>query len=1084
MKKKLLLSMLFLSVGVGMQAQSVAEEQMDERFNDETKLPYGWFTEGWTVKDGVIQTNASSGFSFDISELLGTFGQKNTEETGTEDPEQSGGGNNAPKKVEGEGTGEGEGAGNPEGGEPEEKGEGTGTGGFDISKLLESLMGGGSKDNYLLTPPLVVNDGETLVFSAKKGKSDSGSGMSISFGASDSTFVVERSEYSKNEWVRVADLTTELDTLYKTFTITGTPAGEYRFRFKAGGTVMIDSVAGMHIDNEAPDLYIIENDARAYHIDLGYCTEDSTRTLQVINTATGTLNLTITSDDAALFTVNPGEMVVAAADTTDVSITFNFAAGQPGKNEAGITFTPADERVYGKTLRATAVVTQPGVWVEDFNTNMQPKGFFTEGWEFHDQVATTSSGSGGLGGMFGGGGSTSFLMTPPLKVESTDEVLLFSAKGSGDDSMAGLGSLLGGSSSSIVVEKSIYGSNKWEKVKEFDEALASDYKTLWVGYIEPGEYRFRIIASDSIVVDSIAGFHLDENAPDIYVLRNNTAATGVNFGMPQANSTETFAVVNTGTGSLQVGVATTNESAFNLSAKDMAIEANDTVTVDVIYVFDQESLGIHQGAVTFIPTTEMLAPLSYPLTAYSTYADAWTEDFEPAFLPEDETRPIPLPEGWTTTGWEVSMPSSGGGLMDMLGGLMGGSGEAAPKTYMANTSSDAYELITPRLQAKKGDVLRFYAELGGGGGLMDMLGGLMGGAAGGSGQLNVYYSRDNDDNWTYYDTFIQNGYAYFVAPYTGVYQLLLTSSGASVDNFYGFRKPVEEIALYDGNDDSNAEVLEVYDGQTVNVSYDRVLAAADNGDGTFTPCAFTICLPYDFSFSEYAEPGKVKLYQLSFIDYYYNQFIFTSVADKAEAGRAYLAVVEHGDMRMDAVGVTLTSQPIADEKIVVNNYEDWFFNDNLTKAGQWTGNFRSISATEADATNMFCLLDDGTWTRFTSQDNEGAKLNAFRAYFLADAAADAGEGASKTRAQAPANKENMMFRTMFSNAGVGSVPDVLNMLFEADIPTPSPIATGIRPTIQTIETDGTSRYFDLQGRMLNGKPDKGLYIENGKKMFR
>ena len=34
---------------------------MDERFNDGTELHYGWFTEGWSVKDGVIQTEASSG---------------------------------------------------------------------------------------------------------------------------------------------------------------------------------------------------------------------------------------------------------------------------------------------------------------------------------------------------------------------------------------------------------------------------------------------------------------------------------------------------------------------------------------------------------------------------------------------------------------------------------------------------------------------------------------------------------------------------------------------------------------------------------------------------------------------------------------------------------------------------------------------------------------------------------------------------------------------------------------------------------------------------------------------------------------
>jgi len=126
------------------QAQSVSEEQMDERFNDGTELPYGWFTEGWTVKDGVIQTEASSGSSFDIENLMGNNKKED------QDPE--------------------EGNGNK----------------FDISSLFESFMGGNSKPNYLLTPPLVVNEGETLVFSAKKGKDGgSSSGMSISLGAAD-----------------------------------------------------------------------------------------------------------------------------------------------------------------------------------------------------------------------------------------------------------------------------------------------------------------------------------------------------------------------------------------------------------------------------------------------------------------------------------------------------------------------------------------------------------------------------------------------------------------------------------------------------------------------------------------------------------------------------------------------------------------------------------------------------------------------------------------------------------------------------------------------------------------------------------
>jgi hypothetical protein len=1046
MKKRLLFCMMLLLVGVSMQAQSVASEQMDERFND-NKLPYGWFTEGWVVDStGVIRTEASSsGFSFDLESMMGNS-KKEEPEDDPENPEED-----------------------PD--DPEEN-----KGQFNMGDLMSSLMGGDSNPNYLLTPPLVVKEGESLVFMAKKGGSDdSGSGFSISLGGQDSTFVVERSVYSRNQWVRVADFTTELDTLYKTFTISDTPAGEYRFRFRAGGTVLIDSIAGFHIDNDAPDIHIIENDKRAWHLDFSLCDKDSTRTLGVINTATGKLKLSISSADEALFSLSTKEMEVEYADTLNVDITFNVAAGKPGKNETQVTFTPADERVWGKTLNVTGILTQPGVWAEDFNSNVQPKGFFTEGWEFHDNVAT--AGGGGMMAMFGGG-SKSFLMTPPLVVNDSTEVLLFSAKkGSSDDGMAGMGSMFGGSSS-VIVEKSVYGSNKWEKVKEFTEPLDSVYKTLWIGYIEPGEYRFRIISSDSIVVDSIAGFHLDNNAPDIYVLHNNTAAGAINYGMPQANSTETLAVVNTGTGTLQVSVVSTDETVFGLSGKEFAVEASDTAKVDVTYLFDEQSLGIHQGAVTFAPLSPVLLPLTYPLTAYSTYADAWTEDFEPEYLREDETRPIDLPEEWETTGWEVKLPSSGG-MMDMFSGMMGG-GDSAPESWMARTSSDDYELITPRLQAMKGDVLRFQAELGGGG-IMAMMSMFMGGGA--SGQLNVFYSLDNGESWTYYDTFLQNGYVYFVAPYSGIYKLRFTSPSAALDNFYGFRKPIEEIAFADGEDDANVEVLNANDGKTVNVNYNRVLSASDNGNGTFTPRAYTVCLPYDMALSNYVEPGKVKLYQLSFIDNYYDQFVFTNVADSIKAGQAYLAIVERGDVNLNAVSVTIKANANTENAAVVNDYEDWFFNDNMTKVGQWTGNFKAISATEADDVNMFCLLDDGSWARLTSEDNPDAKLSAFRGYYLADEVKE-----QAARSQTRSSKKAKVFRTLFSNVGSegvssGSVSGSSNMLYVADIPTPSSITDIAAPTIQTIEADGSSRYFDLQGRMLNGKPDKGIYINDGRKVM-
>ena len=84
MKKGLLLSMLILFIGVSMQAQSIAKEQMDEQFNEGPSFPLGWFGEGWTVKDGKAKCKATEdsensgfpggggmGFNFDLKAIMG-----------------------------------------------------------------------------------------------------------------------------------------------------------------------------------------------------------------------------------------------------------------------------------------------------------------------------------------------------------------------------------------------------------------------------------------------------------------------------------------------------------------------------------------------------------------------------------------------------------------------------------------------------------------------------------------------------------------------------------------------------------------------------------------------------------------------------------------------------------------------------------------------------------------------------------------------------------------------------------------------------------------------------------------------------
>ena len=91
-------------------------------------------------------------------------------------------------------------------------------------------------------------------------------------------------------------------------------------------------------------------------------------------------------------------------------------------------------------------------------------------------------------------------------------------------------------------------------------------------------------------------------------------------------------------------------------------------------------------------------------------------------------------------------------------------------------------------------------------------------------------------------------------------------------------------------------------------------------------------------------------------------------------------------------------------------------------------------------------FNDGTWARF--QSGGGAErhyLTAFRGYFEADAPA-----AARQRAAALPGTYKTLFQMMEQEG---------------------------------TDNDGTHRYFDMQGRMLNVKPGKELYIKNGKKFI-
>ena len=1017
MYKKVFFTMLLLMVGVSMKAQSIATEQMDERFNDGTKMPYGWFAEGWNIEDGKAKAKAtddSSGFSFDQN----TMGNGNNQN---------------------------------ENGSP---------------NMMNGMFGGPRYRTYLLTPPVSVNEGENLVFSARKPSNDENDkgfsfDMKAMMGMTDTIFVVERSVYGKNQWVRVGDYTSTLTSDFQTCTISGTPKGDYRFRFISYINAEIDSVAGFHINNEAPDLLVTVDSLHTRFVDYSVCAEDSTKEFIVINTGTGTLEVNISSDDEALFSVDKSNLSIAAGDSAKVNVTFHYAAGKMGKNEALIRFCPADERVVNSYIYVAAVITDPDVWVVDFNDNQMPFGCFGENFVVKEGVAThynpDGSGMAAMAAIFGGGGANDWLMTPPLTIQGGGmaDAVIFSLK-NGDGSNKGP---IIDAQANVTIEKTVYGSNKWEKVDAYQFKDTLNH-VKWISWLPAGDYRFRLVSGDSLCIDSIAGGRINMNAPDLLVRHNGRSVQTVNYGIARGNQTKTFQLINTGTSDLQLYAMSSDPTFYTLSEQQFNIAAGESANIDVTFNFDAEALGAHQAALVLAPTNCQIATQMIYLSAYTTYEDAWSEDFEPEFVVE-EGQNIDLPLGWSTTGWNITK----GGGMDMMAMMGMGGGE---KSYAPHADSDAYELITPELQARKGDVLRFYANIS-------------------SGWLNLFYMRDGDADWTYQNTYITADSIYFIAPYTGTYQLKFTGSSVSVDDFVGFLKPLEWATLKEGNEyeEQNAEVIEHFKDKKVNVHYDRVLSATQQSDGTWIPRAYTVSLPYDFDFTEYNEIGQAYIFRMRFKEEYYKQFIFLPEdnSNLMKAGRAYLVLVMKGQLTLSASNVTLSNTVVDDEQNVVYSFEDWYFDDKFTPVGKWQANFHSISDKEADTMNIYGMRDDGSWARFQSEEGvEQHSLAAYRGYFEGDAS---GQSAPSMRAPAlPGTYKTMLekFNQQDTNAGEDGSNDVMD--YEGDIPFAESSLSGIQPTIRTIDADGTNRYFDLQGRMLYGKPDKGIYIENGKKILR
>ena len=199
----------------------------------------------------------------------------------------------------------------------------------------------------------------------------------------------------------------------------------------------------------------------------------------------------------------------------------------------------------------------------------------------------------------------------------------------------------------------------------------------------------------------------------------------------------------------------------------------------------------------------------------------------------------------------------------------------------------------------------------------------------------------------------------------------------------------------------------------------------------------TVCLPYSM-----ALPAGAVAYQLSKRDA--NKLVFEEVtSSNMEALHLYLVVVDGKQAQGQVDHITLDSyksgapQPVPASTGIRMEQDD-------VPGYSIRGTLKAISNKEAADLGAYILQSDGKWHPVTTAKTEG-RILPFRAYLL-------------------------------QSARHGAAPIEMSLISS------NGNVTGI-DTIQTIDRNGNSRYYDLQGREIDGRSAKGLVIKNGKKVI-
>jgi hypothetical protein len=223
-------------------------------------------------------------------------------------------------------------------------------------------------------------------------------------------------------------------------------------------------------------------------------------------------------------------------------------------------------------------------------------------------------------------------------------------------------------------------------------------------------------------------------------------------------------------------------------------------------------------------------------------------------------------------------------------------------------------------------------------------------------------------------------------------------------------------------------LVEFTEDTDTEIVIDDTETTQQDGGYNYVPTGYTCYLPYDLTL----EDEDVKVYK--------------PTSSETTAGVTTITFTQVEDNMMEAYKpyyIVVTG----DDDVDLSTYEA--VTVNINSNGTWSVGDYDFKGTVVEIPNTtlydaqkpaYILQSSGKWHRVPENEPD-AYVGPFRCYFQATSANSA--------------------RT-------------LSMTLDNDD------ATGIQQ-IRTIDADGTERYFDLNGRLLPGKPQRGAYILNGKK---